>query len=358
MAIWYVKPASIGGSDSNDGSSFALAKATLDAAYALASSGDTVRVCSDASNPFIDIELLLNSGASNVTFVGADTTDGTPYTGSNRAVLTHTGTGYLIACGDSSVHSCYFYNLSLQGTSNTDGFFSNAISIGHCFINCEFKNLQYGAYISKNTANTKTGLSSFFDCVFDACVRGIFSYDTNNGYYGGMSIYCVNCLFKNNSYGIYSYASYTGTGFADHFTASIDECRFVNNLSGFYAEDAMNSYFNRCVFYSNSSHAISLNGAYQKISVRNTIFHSNGGYAISSATAISIGNICGFIDYNCYYNNTSGIVNANVNGGTTPGSNNVTSNPLFVSLEPGNEDFRLQGTSPCLSVGIGYTQGQ
>lgn len=355
MANYYVKPASISGSDSNDGSTFALAKATLNAAYALASAGDTIYVCSDTDDPFVDIELLLNSGASNVNFVGADTTDGTPYAGTNRAVISHTvvGSGYLIASGDNDIHSCKFYNISLRGVSSVNGYFSNSAGVGHIFINCEFKNLQYGCYISN--ASTKTGAISCFDCVFDTCTRGI--YISSSGIMG-IHCYCTNCKFNGNSYGIYTYNTYENTAYLDCATVVIEDCRFISNYTGFYAEGNLNLCANKNVFYSNSSHGISLDATIQKLNIRNTIFHSNGGYAIAAATATLIGNVCGYVDYNCYYNNTSGIVNTHVNGGTTPGSNNVTSNPLFASTTLGSEDFRLQESSPCLGTGIGYVSGQ
>lgn len=354
MATYYVKPTSISGSDGNNGTTFALAKATLNAVYALCSAGDTVRVCSDASDDFEDVFLTLN-GADAVDFVGADTTDGTPYTGSNRAVITDTGANNMILAAD-GVHGCRFYNISLQGTSSSHGFYNPYESINHTFINCEFKDLLRGIRVNKGTASDIASFSCF-DCVFDGCTTGILIY----GYTGtsaAISLYCINCLFKNNSYGIYITHNTNTVSYSDAFTVCISECRFVNNFIGYYSEDHINLFIDRSIFYINSSHGISFNNINMFINVRNSIFHSNGGYGIYAVVASDYGRNFGYVDHNCYYNNTSGTVNSNINGGTAPGSNNTTSDPLFASTTSDAEDFRLQATSPCLDAGIGYVSGQ
>ncbi len=101
------------------------------------------------------------------------------------------------------------------------------------------------------------------------------------------------------------------------------------------------------VFFGNTNAGIEiLNTLYGFVSVNN-IFRSNGGYGINTNTGSS-GQFA-FCDYNCYHNNTSGALDI-----STPGSNNVTSDPTFTSEIDGSEDFSLQSGSPCIDAGFGY----
>jgi hypothetical protein len=185
----------------------------------------------------------------------------------------------------------------------------------------------------------------------------VYSIPVLEAYNTGFSCYCLNCIFKNNSYGIYISIADTNWVFAGRNNLNVDGCRFINNSTGIYNTGNLVSYYSRCVFYLNAINSISIASTVAKISVINTIFHSNN-YAISAAAACTAGKYAINMDYNCYYNNTSGDVNVNINGGVIPGTHNIETNPLFASTTLGAEDFRLQTESPCLGVGMGYVSGQ
>jgi hypothetical protein len=355
MANYYVKP---DGDDGDDGTTFALAKATLNAVYALCSAGDTVYVCSSEASPFVDILLEL-SGADNVTFIGTSPTDGAPYTGNTRATISVTGASNIITAINDN-NSCKFHNIQLLGVSTSIGYicYQQATVIGNIFINCEFKGLQIGIYTYKVGSIASSDVHAY-NCIFNQCTYGIYIYDLGSNYAASGICNVFNCIFKGCSYGICRDAPYLTAGiYACQNMLNIQSCRFIDNSVGIRnigsgTIDILNS-----VFYLNSSHGISLNAVYAYFNLVNSIFHSNGGYAISSDVTSGFGSFHGYCDYNCYYNNTTGIVNANINGGTTPGSHNILTNPLFASTTLGSEDFRLQEESPCLGTGIGYTSGQ
>jgi hypothetical protein len=92
MANYYVKP---DGDDGDDGTTFALAKATLAGVYALTGVGDTIYVCSSEAVPFVNDGLVI-AHDRQLTFIGASAVDGTPYTGNTRAVLSKTSGTYII----------------------------------------------------------------------------------------------------------------------------------------------------------------------------------------------------------------------------------------------------------------------
>jgi hypothetical protein len=106
------------------------------------------------------------------------------------------------------------------------------------------------------------------------------------------------------------------------------------------------------VFFANDSDGIYISSATNcsPIHVVNNIFRSNGGYGINMNSIDT--DLIGYCDYNCYSNNSSGAID--IFGGTPPGSNNVTSDPKFVSETDGSEDFNLQSDSPCKNAGYGY----
>ena len=75
------------------------------------------------------------------------------------------------------------------------------------------------------------------------------------------------------------------------------------------------------------------------LEVKNSIFYGNGTeYIIASAGTVNNGN-----DYNCVYNMAANDYVA--------GSNDITSNPLFLDATDPARDFRLQNSSPCLDTG-------
>lgn len=86
------------------------------------------------------------------------------------------------------------------------------------------------------------------------------------------------------------------------------------------------------------------------MTIHNSVIGNNGGYGIN--TPVSGGTLQG--GHNCWYNNTSGNVHSNLNGGNIPGYGNVTSDPQFNSLVTGSEDYRITDSSPLWGAGEGY----
>ena len=105
------------------------------------------------------------------------------------------------------------------------------------------------------------------------------------------------------------------------------------------------------VLFANDGDGIDMPDNCYAMLIANNIIRSNGGYGINTNT----GNInqFAFIRNNCSHNNTSGHID--INGGALPGSDHITSDPLFTSEINGSEDFSLQSESPCRNAGFGYT---
>jgi hypothetical protein len=133
-------------------------------------------------------------------------------------------------------------------------------------------------------------------------------------------------------------SSYKGTIFCDNGGHGLS-----------LSNDALGFTIDHCVFFANDGNGIDFGDTVNtgKLVIKNNIFRSNGGYGIDTNGG-SAGQFA-FCDYNCYSNNTSGAMDI-----STPGNNNVTSDPKFTSEVNGSEDFTLQSDSPCKNAGFGY----
>ena len=122
-----------------------------------------------------------------------------------------------------------------------------------------------------------------------------------------------------------------GGGIIENGATSIDNANFVL---------ANNSIFK------NTGAGINITNISTKIVIYNNIIRSNtgDGLVIGDTTAA----FAGFIDFNCYSNNSSPS-----DATVTPGDNNVFTDPLFVNETAGSEDFRLDPGSPCHLTGLG-----
>lgn len=107
----------------------------------------------------------------------------------------------------------------------------------------------------------------------------------------------------------------------------------INNGSGWINPIFTGVFSNNVVYNSTTSGVLSEQGLNSSSSIYfySNIFSTNSGNS-SFASAVW--------DYNCFYN--SGTI-------PTPGSNNITSNPLFEN--PDLQDFHLQASSPCINTG-------
>lgn len=360
MSTYYVKPASQGGSDSNDGTTFALAKATLLSVYTTCGTGDTIRVCSNSTTPLECNGLTITAAKNAIRFIGCDLINGTPYDGSDYAhIKPPDGNAYVFEAAAGGYTECHlFKDLALDGVNGLaiDGFkFNNYFHSGIVFQNVKFINCRYGI----NSYLYHVIKFCLLDCMFLDCTHGI-NADNDSSLSYEISLTIVNTLFNRCTCGI-RLIRYNDTTVRVRGKIDIISCRFINGSNAIILEGGSYLWLFKNVFHNNSADAIYIETTnFPSIDVcRNNIFCNNGGYAINASAGGSVnGRYYVYMDYNCFYNNASGNVNAYFNGGVLPGEHNVISNPLFSSIVEGSEDFSLRSNSPCISAGIGFTGGK
>lgn len=190
----------------------------------------------------------------------------------------------------------------------------------------------------------------------------------NNGGYGirssrdGHKI--RNCeIYSNSASGIYdvvsSAAGYEVWNCSVHDNAGIgigirseglivDGCLLYDNtLDGIYSVYGDSKIRNNTID-GNSRYGISL--ATQKCfdtEIYNNIISNHSGIGDVGIYGANANTEIGWLDYNCYYNNTSDLSNID----TSKGANAVNADPKFVSTADGSEDFSLEADSPCISAG-------
>ena len=224
--------------------------------------------------------------------------------------------------------------------------YSNNINIGAAmdnsqvaFIRCRIDNASGDGIFDQESDNdaAKVYIDTEIDSNGD---RGIDSLGTIRG---GHTM--INCRIHDNvSHGI---EETVGAPKGGYFGCII----YDNGGDGIQVNNTLeNITFMGNVFFGNAGDGLELRADSRFVTVLNNIFRSNGGYGIFTNTATN--GIFAFADFNCFSNNTSGAID--INGGTPPGDDNVTADPLFTSETDGSEDFTLQTGSPCLDVGFGY----
>lgn len=340
MAIYYVDPLS--GSDAAAGTSFGTAWATTQKAADTAVAGDEVRLCATATEtPAAQIDWDTNAGteSSFITFVGADAT-GTPlttgyYTISGASLPAATNLFYWATAASQYVR---FKHIRLTGATNHN------IRIGP----------ESGGSFNTNLI--------FKNCRFDsATTDGI-----RQGY--GIVNQFLNCEVDNN--GGCGYGP-SGTSISGrNGSLYIHGGSIHNNVSAGVVAMNDKNMITSCLIYSNGGSGIELGRAYaNSIISNNTIYGntasgigdaahtvlsqtagqilgnslvSNGAYGLKSNRA---SNVPEWIDYNHYYNNTSGETDF---AGGTPGDDNQSGDPLFTSTTAGSEDFTPASGSPLI----------
>tara|TARA_R100001480_G_scaffold7322_1_gene14907 strand:+ start:16956 stop:18002 length:1047 start_codon:yes stop_codon:yes gene_type:complete len=348
MADYYVR--ATGGSDGNSGLTFALGWATIPYAITNTTSNDRVFLCSDVSNKF-SISTAINNWPYSREWYGADLVDGSPYNGAGRA--------YIIASVPMSnmCSSAYHSNMLYQDIdfdANSQGSVAFAFPTwtstmrNNAFVNCSFHGGTADGISLTCTASTANRMHPiyFYDCeIYDNARYGV--YNVVSG-----SVIFNNCAIHHND----SY-NYFGTG-SSNVIITFETCRIFRsatssgiNLVGNTAMTLINS-----VIYDNFSHGLEFTTETFRGNIRNSIFANNGGYGITAVSGLNSPWYYG--DYNCYYSNTSGAVGTTINGGTAPGTHNITSDPQFTTTTNNSEDFTLLSGSPCLDVGIGFAGGQ
>lgn len=341
MADYFVR--SSGGSDGNTGLSFAQGWATIQ--YALDTvntEGDRILICADGNHlptAQIDIDTNAIDDDDPIIILSANATgtiDGTQATISgaslpaNTTMFSYNLTGF----------SYKWENLRITGATDHNILFTSTANGHASYIDCRIDSAtDHGVRIEESDSDFNV---NFINCEVDSNGAGI---GVNTNQRGGTKV--INCSIHDN----------TNIGYAEG--ARWGKVVAIGNLIYDNGGDGIKLYYPSVsavimgnVIFGNSGDGLDsdnnvISGHFMII---NNIFRSNGGYGINTNTATN--NIFAFADYNCYSNNTSGAID--IGGGTPPGSNNVTSDPQFVSETDGSEDFTLQSGSPCLDVGFGY----
>lgn len=330
-----------GGSDANDGLSFATAFATIQKMADTLTASDLGLVASDGVHiPSAIVLLDINNGtfASPIQWRGAG-----PLGEDDGSIATISGNGVLGAVFDDRAtggdHS-HFEGLRVTNTT-LFGFRFSTNRPGILFERCRIDS--HGAE-GVQVGSNQTQIT-FVDCELDSNGKaGVRASVANVG-----QVSLINCLIHNNG----------EHGVEISRTLTIQSCWIYNN-----ALDGVN-----CI------------GTPVCISLTNTIIDNNGddGVKVSSTTSLQaiitnniISNNAGFgvslegtevngiRGSNLYFNNTLGNVTFDgVSAATLTAfetiSGSLTGDPLFVNTTLGSEDYRIVSGSPAFGAGYPIT---
>ena len=340
-ATYYVRATD--GDDGDDGLTVGNAWATVQfAADNATSAGDIVLICADGDHvqsATVDFDANAGTLQNAIIFRGcaADGTD-------DGTMATITGSG--LSPSDDLI------NIDLIGVFNI------------------YENLRFTAATQYNInigTNCNTAEIAFIDCRIDhATSAGFYTQESD----AQIKIQFIHCLIDSNGsdgiasagigrgcFSVYSSSVHHNAGDGiEETNGSSPKTIFANNL--IYRNDGHGINFtNNCkspelignTFFANGGSGVYFGDVdigfivlYNNISKSNTTY----GYYFTNAS----GNQYSYMDYNCV--NGNGTASTNINGGTLPGSNNITSDPLFTSETNGAEDLTLQSGSPCKNVGL------
>lgn len=318
---YYVRPTN--GNDLSDGKTFATAFKTTQKAVDSATAPANIYLCAEADETItaaIDVDTNAGTNTAPIIIYGASSSgdvDGTRYTittSNNINILTFTSTA------DYTVWNGVIFS----GNTGSDGITIPSGSNNHRFINCDFKNASDGAYAAGSVV-------SFYNCnFFSNSASGL------NGIifvHGGTS-------HDNGSHGIQCQAANGNI---------LDVIIYDNGGDGINLNtNSDNSYLSSLTIYGNDSDGIDCHAAsdfcffYNISSVGNAAY----GFNFNSMDADNIR----YFDYNHTHLNTSAASDI-----TLPASNNITGDPLFVSVVDGSEDFTPNTGSPLIRAGINYS---
>ena len=334
MATYYAKHNASGGGVGSFADPFTLQE-LLDNTGA----GDVGLVCATGTyTPSATIDVDTNSGVpdSPIAIRGANSDgsdDGTVATidGSSISsadVFLVTVTNGCIAFANLLIQNATQYGIHVTGAarhtykniritgSSSDGFRQEVTTDYSAFIECEFDSNGGDGFGINSAAR---GKALFLRCkIHDNTTHGIHTSPPHSASYGWPFI--LDCLiYDNESNGV-----------------------FFDGAGSTYGGAVVRG----CVFFGNTDNGLEFEAdAHGPLIIENNIFRSNGGYGIdfNSLNAEAIVSC----DYNCYHNNSSGATDI-----STPGSNNITSDPKFTLETDSLEDFSLKSDSPCLAAGV------
>ena len=325
MATYYVR--SSGGSNANNGLSFANAFATIIYAETQVVAGDTVLICADGTHlPTTSVDFKTAAGTSKnwITYRGcsaAGVDDGTRATVSGAS--TSSGEILFQASSASGKNYINFENLRITGSKGV-GFFGRQSVAGWRFANCRIDN-SVGAGINtyypvqmvncEIDNNGGAGVSEIVS-LSHTLIRCAIHHNSGHGVRLGLEGSVIACrIYKNTDRGIFCTSpSPAGTG---------PPVRIVGNT-----------------IHGNTSHGIECPSAWTNILLSHNILSSNGGYGLY----LNGGGAGGL--WTCYRNNvhgnTSGVADF---GSSLPGFGHLVINPNYTSTTNNAEDFTPGNTS-------------
>lgn len=293
MATWYIN-ADTGNDTTGDGSN-ALPWLTISKAHTSASAGDTI-VCQDSTAEYTFTDQTFTK--SNLTITGEqDDASGAVF---NGGALVKRWTDN----GSGSVSGVVIQKLTLRNiTTSGPGTYRNIIAFSkYVFRNNVVKD------IIQSAASGSTGASGIVGPYYAGAAMVLDIEIYNNVFYGltgGSPTLMVTLL--------------SGGG---NDTGSF---RFYNNTV--YADGA---------YTTPNFFVFSTIASLGTVELKNNIFYATSSVAfVPSGTALN-----SYFDYNDTYNCTS----------VPSGTNNITSDPLFVDAP--NDNFNLRPTSPCIDTGV------
>lgn len=349
------------GSDSNDGSSWELAKQTIQAGVDVSISNDTVLVTNGTYNTggrippgqvlcrarvVIDksVSVISVNGPSNTFIVGqgprgetaircvwmTNNTYLTGFTLTNGYTVIgvggsdENGGGVFAKTNRSTVSNCIFTSCqAFDGGGAYNGIINNCIFTGNMASNggggTALSTLNNCTLIG-NSANPGGGGGAYISTLNNCTLTGNSGNNVGGGAYGGT---LNNCTLTSNSAAQYMgggayFSTLNNCMLTDNLSSSggggaalgtLNNCLLIRNSAGVGGGGVNDATLNNCTVYGNT------NGGIDDCTVRNTISFGNAGYEIrNSSTAF------------CY-----------------------TNNPMFVDAAA--DDLHLQSNSPCINAG-------
>ena len=315
--IRYVNANAVG---DNDGTSWANAFTSLQAALNIALSGEEIWIAKGTYKPTSAYSLpntsryyhfeLKNEVGIYGGFAGTETSKNQRsnfgYGGVNETILS----GDIGTIGD-YLDNCYHVIFN-YGTGLTSSSLLNGVTVTG------------GNANGSNPHNRGGGMNMTSDSPTISQV--IFT--GNRGNHGGgtfnqeASPKYVNCLFFQNI------GNTAGGGMRNNVaTPTLTNCTFANNTAGSTGGGVDNTsssaIYNNCIFWGNTA------------TTGKQIYGTGAGTSV--------------FNYSCYTNETNDVVTVDAAVLNTS-NNNITSNPQFANAS--NNDFRLCGNSPCVNTGV------
>lgn len=339
MTTFFVRAS--GGSDANDGLSFANAFATIQKMADILTAGDLGLVASDGIHiPSAIVLLDINDGtfASPIQWRGAGSLGE-----DDGSIATISGNGVLGAVFDDRAtggnHS-HFEGLRITNATSFGLRFSS-IQPGILFERCRIDN--HGAE-GVQVGSSQTQIT-FVDCELDSNGRaGVRSSVSDVG-----QIILINCLIHGNS----------EHGVEINHILTVQNCWVYNNtLDGVNCIGTPNfmSITNTVIDNNGDDGVKTSSTVLLHAAITNNIISNNSGFGVSLEGT----DVNGIRGSNLYFNNTLGNVTFDGIGAATLAafeiiSGSLTGDPLFVNTTLGSEDYRIASGSPAFAAGYPIT---